>query len=198
MTIIDTDYFLELPDSSQLLYFHLAMRADDDGFISSPKRISRMIGASDDDLKLLFNKEFLIPFESGVCVITHWKIHNYIRKDRYTPTFHKLEKSLLGLTENNTYSTDPTQVEEWLTVGLPAVDQVSYQRLPQDRLGKDRLGKDRLGKDRLEIEIEIETETELELEVEQEEAPSNHFEYIKILEQIKRSNYKYYDLKQWY
>ena len=157
MTIIDTDAFLEMPDSSQVLYFHLAMRADDDGFISSPKRIARMIGASDDDLKLLVMKEFIIPFESGVCVIRHWRLHNYIRKDRYTPTFHKFEKSLIGLTENDSYTVNPNEIverlpdekkdekktgDERLPSGRPTVDQASYQRLPQDRLGKDRLGKE--------------------------------------------------------
>ena len=169
MTIIDTDAFLEMPDSSQVLYFHLAMRADDDGFISNPKRISRMIGASDDDLKLLVTKEFLIPFESGVCVIRHWRLHNYIRKDRYTPTFHKFEKSLIGLTENNSYTDNPAEIvdtlpdeknkgDKGLTSGSQTVDQMVTkgrpmvdQRLPQDRIGKDRLGKVSIGKDSKDI-----------------------------------------------
>ena len=82
-TIIDSDAFLDMPATSQLLYFHLAMRADDDGFVNSPKKILRVIGCGEDDLKLLFAKKFLIPFDSGVVVIKHWKIHNYIQKDRY-------------------------------------------------------------------------------------------------------------------
>ena len=71
-TIIDSDAFLEMPATAQMLYFHLAMRADDDGFINNPKRIMRMIGSGDDDLKLLILKKFIIPFESGVVVIKHW------------------------------------------------------------------------------------------------------------------------------
>lgn len=85
-TIIDSDAFLDMPASSQMLYFHLAMRADDDGFVNNPKKIQRMIGAADDDLKLLLVKNFILAFDTGIIVIRHWKIHNYIRNDRYTPT----------------------------------------------------------------------------------------------------------------
>ena len=109
-TIIDSDAFLEMPDSSQLLYFHLAMRADDDGFVNKPKTIMKMCGCKDDDMTLLFMKKFLIPFESGVVVIKHWKIHNYIRKDTYTETKYKEEKALLETDENGAYRisyTDP-------------------------------------------------------------------------------------------
>ena len=103
-TIIDSDSFLDLPMSSQCLYFHLNLRADDEGFINNPKRIQRMIGASDDDLKLLFMKNFVIPFESGVVVIKHWKIHNYIQKDRFKPTVYTEEKAMLTEKENKAYT----------------------------------------------------------------------------------------------
>ena len=103
-TIIDSDAFLEMPTTSQLLYFHLSMRADDDGFVNKPKSLMRMVGCKDDDLKLLFVKKFLIPFESGVVVIKHWKIHNYIRKDTYTETKYKEEKATLELDENSACS----------------------------------------------------------------------------------------------
>lgn len=86
LKIIDTDNFLDMPVSARELYFQLAMRADDDGFVSNPKRIIKMIGSSDDDMKTLLTKQFIIPFASGVCVIKHWKIHNYIQKDRYQET----------------------------------------------------------------------------------------------------------------
>ena len=128
-TIIDSDAFLEMPQSSQNLYFHLAMRADDDGFINNPKSIMRLIGCKDDDANILIAKKFLIPFESGVVVIKHWKIHNYIRNDRYNETKYVQEKSQLEYDENSAYR---------LTSGIPLVDE----RLTQDRLGKDRLGKD--------------------------------------------------------
>lgn len=103
-TIIDSDAFLDMPLSTQALYFHLSMRADDDGFINNPKKIQRMIGASDDDLKVLIAKRFIIPFESGIVVIKHWKIHNYIQKDRYKPTIYQDEKRLITEKDNNAYT----------------------------------------------------------------------------------------------
>ena len=103
-TIIDSDAFLDMPQSSQLLYFHLSMRADDEGFINNPKAIMRNVGCKEDDLKLLFAKKFVIPFESGIVVIKHWKIHNYIQKDRFKPTKYQDEKSQLELDENQSYT----------------------------------------------------------------------------------------------
>ena len=103
-TIIDSDAFIDMPLSTQALYFHLSMRADDDGFINNPKKIMRMIGASDDDFKVLCLKKFIIPFDSGIVVIKHWKIHNYIQKDRYKPTVYSEEKNQLGTKENGAYT----------------------------------------------------------------------------------------------
>ena len=103
-TIIDSDAFLDMPLSTQALYFDLSMRADDEGFINNPKKIQRMIGATEDDLKLLNAKNFVIPFESGVVVIKHWKIHNYIRGDRLVETQYKDEKALLTVKENGAYT----------------------------------------------------------------------------------------------
>ena len=137
-SIIDSDAFLDMPLSSQALYFHLSMRADDEGFVNNPKKIQRMIGASDDDLKVLLAKNFIIAFESGVIVIKHWKIHNYIRGDRINATNYQEEKALLELKENGSY-----------TLCLPNVSQMSDSCPSNDRIGKVRLGKDRLGKDNL-------------------------------------------------
>lgn len=127
-TIIDSDAFLDMPLSTQALYFHLSMRADDDGFINNPKKIQRMIGSSDDDLKVLIAKRYLLPFESGVVVIKHWKIHNYIQKDRYKPTVYTEEKSMLAVKANGVY-TDRIQN--------------GYSMDTQVRLGKDRLELDK-------------------------------------------------------
>ena len=102
--IIDSDAFLDMPVTTQLLYFHLSMRADDDGFINKPKSIMRSCGGNDDDMKLLIAKKFIIPFDSGVVVIKHWKIHNLIAKDRYTETNYKEEKASLMLDEKNAYT----------------------------------------------------------------------------------------------
>lgn len=102
LQVIDTDLFIDMPATAQNLYFHLGMRADDDGFISNAKTLKRMVGASDDDLKVLCDKGFLIAFENGVVVITDWKINNQIRKDRYNPTRFQNELNHLRL-ENGRY-----------------------------------------------------------------------------------------------
>lgn len=102
--IVNSDAFLDMPTSSQLLYFHLVMQADDDGFVGNPKRVMRMIGTNEDDFKILIGKRFLLTFESGVVVIKHWLIHNTIRLDRYHSTQYKEEKRLLFLKENKSYS----------------------------------------------------------------------------------------------
>ena len=135
-TIIDSDAFLDMPLSTQSLYFHMSMRADDDGFVNNPKKIQRMVGASDDDMKLLIAKSFIIPFESGIVVIKHWRIHNYIQSDRYKPTVYVAEKSLLS-TNNNTYALDTGCIQD-----VSSLDT-------QVRLGKSK-SKDRLSKDRKE------------------------------------------------
>ena len=118
--IIDSDAFLDMPLTTQALYFHLNMRADDDGFINNPKRIQRTIGASDDDLRLLIAKRFLICFDSGVIVIKHWRMHNTLRKDRYSPTQYQEELKTLDVKDNNSYTEkrkDSLPETEWQPVG---------------------------------------------------------------------------------
>lgn len=102
-TIIDSDAFLEMPISARLLYYDLGMRADDDGFINSPKKIMKMIGASEDDVNILILRKFIIPFDNGVVVLKHWRIHNYIRKDTYNETPYKEQKMLLEVDDNKSY-----------------------------------------------------------------------------------------------
>lgn len=128
LDIVDTDAFLDLPASSQSLYFHLGMRADDDGFISSPKRIASTVNASADDLKLLIAKGFIIPFASGVCVVRDWKINNYIQRDRYSPTLYAEEKSQLESSKNGRYLLTDTRCIQ--TVSKPDT---------QVRIGKDNI-----------------------------------------------------------
>jgi hypothetical protein len=120
LDVVDTDRFLDMPSSTQALYFHLGMRADDDGFVASPKRTTAMCGCSADDLNLLAAKGFVRPFESGVLVIVDWKKNNLLRPDRYTPTQFQKEKAQLGIL---------------------AVNQSTYQRVPQDSIGKDSIDK---------------------------------------------------------
>lgn len=126
--VIHGDHFMDLPATTKVLYFYLMIEADDDGFVNSPKRIQRMIGATDDDASLLIAKKFILSFESGIIVVKHWKMHNYIRSDRYKETSHTEELSTLSLKDNGVYTMD--------TVGIPS-----------GSIGKDRLGEVRLGKD---------------------------------------------------
>lgn len=102
--IIDSDAFLDMPLSAQALYFHLCMRADDDGFVNNPKKITRYVSASEDDLKLLMAKRFLIGFESGVIVIKHWRMHNTLKSDRYNPTDYQEEYARLTIKANKAYT----------------------------------------------------------------------------------------------
>jgi len=103
-TIVDSDAFLDMPISAQALYFHLCMRADDEGFVNAPKKIQRVVGCNDDDLKVLAAKSFIIPFESGIIVIKHWKMHNYLRKDRTKETVYETEKQTLFTKSNGAYT----------------------------------------------------------------------------------------------
>nr|DAP94344.1 MAG TPA: replisome organizer protein [Caudoviricetes sp.] len=127
--ITDTDNFLDMPLSTQALYFHLNMGADDEGFIDKVKTIQRTIGASDDDIKILIAKGFIIPFESGVVVIRHWRIHNYIQADRFQATIHQNEKEQLDYDKSKVASIKPLE---------PCIQNVSIVDT-QVRLGEDRL-----------------------------------------------------------
>ena len=132
-TIIDSDAFIDMPLSTQALYFHLSMRADDDGFINNPKKIQRMIGATDDDLKLLLAKRYILAFDSGVIVIKHWKIHNYIQKDRYKSTTYVEELKTLALDDKGAY-TEKTSV-------YPKCIQNGYEMDTQYSIGKNSIDK---------------------------------------------------------
>lgn len=126
MDIVSSDAFLDMPTSSRELYFQLAMYADDDGFVN-PKKIVRMVGASEDDVKVLLAKRFILSFESGVVVIKHWLIHNLLRADRYKATTYTEEKKLLKVKENKAY-----------TELSPLWQPNGNQMATQVRIGKDR------------------------------------------------------------
>ena len=126
--IIDSDNFLDMPLTAQALYFHLAMRADDDGFVNNPKKIKRMIGAADDDLRLLTAKQFIIPFDSGVVVIKHWRLHNYIRKDTYKETMYSDEKLQLETKSNGEYELNLNPVTSTLQLRDAPVTNPSRER----------------------------------------------------------------------
>jgi hypothetical protein len=103
-TIVDSDIFLDMPQSAQNLYFHLNMRADDEGFINSPKKIMRMVNSNQNDMDILLAKRYLLSFPSGVIVVKHWKMHNAIRQDRLKETMYLEEKAMLSTKENGSYT----------------------------------------------------------------------------------------------
>lgn len=112
-SIIKSDQFLDMPATTQNLYFHMLLDADDDGFVNAPKSIMRIVGAKEDDMKLLIAKQFVIGFGSGVIVIKHWKIHNYIQSDRYKPSIQP-ERKLLDITANKEYQLIQTMYPQWI------------------------------------------------------------------------------------
>ena len=136
-SIIDSDAFLDMPLSAQALYFHLSMRADDEGFLGNAKRVRTMVGASEDDFKLLIVKRFVIVFEDGITAIRHWRVHNIIQKDRFKETIYVDERARLGFDKNKTYTE---------CVETPCI-QVGNETETQVRLGKVSLGKERLGEE---------------------------------------------------
>jgi len=142
--IIDSDAFLDMPLSTQALYFHLNMRADDDGFVNNPKRIQRTVGASEDDLKLLIAKRFLICFENGVIVIKHWRMHNTLKSDRYKPTQYQEEYALLEVKDNRAYT--ERQIVPVLPVGNevePEWNQPGTTSEPQYSIDKNSIDKEK-------------------------------------------------------
>lgn len=171
-SIIKSDTFLDMPATTQNLYFHMLLDADDDGFINAPKSIMRMIGAKDDDMKVLAAKQFVIPFESGVVVIKDWKIHNYIQNDRYKPSTLP-ERDLLNIQKDKTY----TLKSDVSRMDTECIQTVS---IGKDRLGKDRLGKDRIGK------VSIDTLCH----VSHDDVDKSHYEIIEYLNMKTGSKFK--------
>ena len=176
-SIIKSDTFLDMPATTQNLYFHMLLDADDDGFINAPKSIMRMIGAKDDDMKVLTAKQFVIPFESGVVVIKDWKIHNYIQNDRYKPST-LLERDLLNIQKDKTY-TLKSDVSSMDTKCIQSVS-IGKDRLGKVRLGEDRIGKDRVGKDSIDILCHVS----------HDDVDKSHFEIIEYLNLKTGSKFK--------
>ena len=135
--ITESDAFLDMPLSAQCLYFHLNMSADDDGFVNAPKKIQRLIGASDDDLKLLIAKSFVLVFETGILVIKHWRMHNTIRQDRYHPTDYQEEYKQIGLKPNNSYTWQPNgnQMETENRLDKIRLDKINKEKYIKRKFG---------------------------------------------------------------
>lgn len=144
-TIIDSDAFLDMPLTTQALYFHLSMRADDEGFINNPKKIQRMLGCTDDDSRILIARQFLLPFDSGVLVVKHWRIHNYIQRDRSKDTMYQNERKMLLVNPDKSYeltSIDTDCIQNGYKLDTSCIQETESMDT-QVRLGKVRLGKDR-------------------------------------------------------
>ena len=166
LKIVDTDAFLEMPMSSQLLYFHLSMRADDEGFVGSPKRIMRLIGVNEDDLKVLTSKRFILSFKSGIVVIKHWLIHNVIRMDRLQKTLYQKEKETLVLNEYDAYTEDCQ----------PNVNQTATKCPP--KLSKVKLSKDSIAETSSAIIPELVNDKQ------------HHIKIIGLFARAKKTNFK--------
>ena len=138
--ITNSDDFLEMPISSQNLYFHLSMNADDDGFINNWKSIMKLTGTKEDDLKVLIAKQYIIPFDTGVIIIRHWRLNNYLRSDRYTSSNHQKELSQLTLDENMVY--------QMATNGIP-LDDTDKISIDKYRLDKNSIDKNNINIDEI-------------------------------------------------
>lgn len=151
-SVIDTDMFIDMPASTQCLYFHMLLRADDDGFLKNAKTIMRTVGASPDDVKLLIAKQYLIPFDTGIMAIKHWRIHNYIKKDRYKPTDCE-EIKLLEVNEKGEYVlAEPVQNQVGSNMEPPCIQSGTTLEPVRNQVGSNMEPQDR-DRDRLEIEI---------------------------------------------
>ena len=153
VSVIRSDFFLDMPLSAQALYFQLNAEADDDGIVANPKSVMRLIGANTNDFDILLAKKFLIKFEDGTIAIKHWRVNNTIPKDRYKPTEYQENMSLLYLKDNGIYTLDPSK-------GTPCLQSVSTsgntsypQVVSQDNISKDK-----------EIEVNLSKENKREEE----------------------------------
>jgi hypothetical protein len=163
MKIVDTDAFLDMPLSTQCLYFHLNMRADDDGFIGNPKRIEKIIGANDDDLKLLIAKRFVILFDDGVIVIKHWRMHNTLSRDRYIETSYTDEKKKLLLKDNGSYSlTNGNSIDD-----TKLIERSNRQTQKRRKTDEQKTHSDKdIGLDKdLELDLDIELDKDKEKDI---------------------------------
>ena len=140
LQVVDTDKFLDMPPSSQALYFHLGMHGDDDGFVSSPRKIARCAGCNDDDMRILAAKGFIIPFDSGVLVITDWRVNNTLQNDRYKETIYQEEKSLLRLEKSGKYVIGSNPYPECIQSGSNMEPQRNLTQRNQTEQNKTECG----------------------------------------------------------
>ena len=199
-SIVLSDAFLDMPLSARCLYFTLGMLADDDGFVGSPKSIMRQCGASQDDMAILLQKRYLLGFESGVIVIKHWRMNNYLQKDRYKRTTYLEELEQLVIDQRGAYTEKGKNGERYIECEVSdSVNEPMYTECIQNvYTGKDSIGKDSIGKDRdiARVRLGIYNNVQLtkgELNELMRIYPNDYQDMIENLSTYMRSKGKYYE-----
>ena len=195
MTIVDSDAFLDMPLSAQALYFHLNMRADDDGFVGNPKKIMRTVGAAEDDLRLLIAKNFLITFDNGVIVIKHWRIHNTLSAGRYHETSYVSEKDMLKLKRNNAYTLNDGEDiddEKLIEMGKRQVDE---QKTNNRRTIDEQKTNADIDKNKIREKLDLDKDLDKTKDKREEKETRHHFgEYGHVMltdKQLQKLNADY-------
>lgn len=158
MSIVDSDAFMEMPLSTQCFYFHLGMRADDYGFVNNPRRIAKLVGASDDDFKLLVSKRFLLLFDNGVVVIKHWLMHNTVKNDRIKLPQYPDIAAKIFIKQNKSYTDTPKDE-------LPSLNDILRGKQLESSWNpkrKEEKGKEKKRKEMKRNEMKIEEENKEE------------------------------------
>lgn len=188
LLVVDTDEFLDMPSSTQSLYYHLGMRADDDGFVSSPRKIVKLVNCSDDDLKLLIAKGFIIPFDSGIIAIKHWKLNNDLKKDRYTPTIYLNEKSTLRVNKNRVYSIVGNNLDtKWIQNGNKLDTQYSKDKNSIDKYSIDKKSKEYIEQKQEENQEQIQEQKQVKKEKKPKETHNSIIENYTINEDLREA-----------
>ena len=188
LLVVDTDEFLDMPSSTQSLYYHLGMRADDDGFVSSPRKIVKLVNCSDDDLKLLIAKGFIIPFDSGIIAIKHWKLNNDLKKDRYTPTIYLNEKSTLRVNKNRVYSIVGNNLDtKWIQNGNKLDTQYSKDKNSIDKYSIDKKSKEYIEQKQEENQEQIQEQKQVKKEKKPKETHNSIIENYTINDDLREA-----------
>ena len=185
LDVVDLDSFIEMPVSAKLLYYDLGMRADDDGFIGNPKKITLLAGCNEEDIETLIKNKFIYMFSSGVIAIRHWNVNNQIRKDRYNETFRIDEKRLLKL-ENNVYELKdnsgipndiPTVTTVKYSIGKNSIDKLSVDKKSKDKKSLEEKREEKII-DNFHVDVDTGEILEYEIVSEKDKVYKNIIEYL--------------------
>ena len=185
LDVVDLDSFIEMPVSAKLLYYDLGMRADDDGFIGNPKKITLLAGCNEEDIKTLIKNKFIYMFSSGIIAIRHWNVNNQIRKDRYNETFRIDEKRLLKL-ENNVYELKdnsgipndiPTVTTVKYSIGKNSIDKLSVDKKSKDKKSLEEKREEKII-DNFHVDVDTGKILEYEIVSEKDKVYKNIIDYL--------------------